>query len=133
MERPERPILERTVERTRRLHRSVLCVFFILSLPLGVLADGHGSHGSDLARGEEIFETCAICHGPNAGGGEDFEAPKLADQYDWYLVTQLRNFRECARGTHDDYVNGQIMQPMAEDLTDADIANVVCVYPDTGR
>ena len=114
-----------SVTKHNRLHHPVFCLLFACSMPFGVLADGHGSHGTDLSNGEEIFETCAICHGANAGGGEDFEAPKLAGQYDWYLMTQLRNFREGARGTHDDDVNGQIMQPMAEDLTDEDIADVV--------
>ncbi|MEM7364461.1 MAG: c-type cytochrome, partial [Pseudomonadota bacterium] len=105
----------------RRL--AIVCLMSASTLPLIVLADGHSK--AKLEQGEEVFETCAICHGVNAGGGEDFEAPKLAGQYDWYLTTQLKNFRDGARGTHEDDINGQIMQPMAEDLSDEEIDSVV--------
>lgn len=111
--------------RLSRLYPFVGAAMISCVLPVAI-ADGHGHAGAGpLAKGAEVYETCAICHGPNAGGGEDFEAPKLAGQYDWYLKTQLRNFRAGIRGTHDDDDNGQIMRPMAEELSDEDIDNVV--------
>jgi cytochrome c553 len=81
---------------------------------------------SNTIKGAEIFDAvCVMCHGEQAQGGEDFEAPKLAGQYDWYLELQLKNFRKGIRGTHEDDENGHVMRPMALGLSDDDITNVV--------
>ena len=66
-----------------------------------------------------------MCHGEQAQGGEDFEAPKLAGQHDWYLMLQLQNFRAGIRDTHEDDENGHVMRPMALVLTDENIDDVV--------
>ena len=80
----------------------------------------------NLDRGAELFnDICTICHGEQAQGGEDFEAPKLAGQHDWYLTLQLKYFRTGIRGTHDDDENGQVMRPMVLTLTDENIEDVV--------
>jgi len=53
------------------------------------------SADSNIDKGAEVFESvCTMCHGEQAQGGEDFEAPKLAGQHDWYLELQLNNFRQ---------------------------------------
>lgn len=75
--------------------------------------------------GKEIFAVCEACHGAHAEGNEAFGAPKLAGQHDWYLVTQLGNFRAGVRGVHEDDENGQIMRPTAMSLSDDDIMAVV--------
>ena len=81
---------------------------------------------SDTEQGAEVFDDiCAICHGEQAQGDEDFEAPKLSGQHDWYLTLQLNNFRAGIRGTHEDDENGLIMRPMALTLSDKNIADVV--------
>lgn len=76
-------------------------------------------------RGAEVFDDCSICHGDEAEGGEDFGAPKLAGQLDWYLIRQLQNFRAGARGNAEGDDFGPVMQPMAVDLEDQDIEDVV--------
>lgn len=91
----------------------------IVGLSGSLYADG------DIQRGKEAFEACIICHGENGEGGEDFGAPRLAGQYGWYLGRQLENFRAGIRGTHEDDDNGQIMQPMAEELKDQDIEDLI--------
>lgn len=78
-----------------------------------------------VERGAEVFDDCSICHGDEAEGGEDFGAPKLAGQLDWYLVRQLQNFRAGARGNAEGDDFGPVMQPMAVDLEDQDIEDVV--------
>ncbi len=83
------------------------------------------SNAGDPSKGKQVFEVCTVCHGAHAEGNEDLGAPRLAGQHSWYLVTQLQNFRAGIRGTHDDDDNGQVMQPMAAPLSDADIDNVV--------
>lgn len=81
--------------------------------------------GASAERGENVFDDCSICHGDEAEGGEDYGAPKLAGQLDWYLVRQLQNFRAGSRGTHEGDEYGPVMQPMAADLEDQDIIDVV--------
>ena len=78
-----------------------------------------------VSRGEEVYDDCSICHGDDAEGGEDYGAPKLAGQLDWYLIRQLKNFRGEIRGTHEDDEFGPVMQPMATDLDDQAIEDVV--------
>ena len=92
----------------------------LLLVALTSLAEGNPEQGA------EVFDDiCTICHGEQAQGGEDFEAPKLSGQHDWYLTLQLNNFRAGIRGTHEDDENGLIMRPMALTLSDKNIADVV--------
>ncbi len=80
---------------------------------------------ADAKRGADVFQICVVCHGEQAQGNEGFGSPKLAGQHDWYLATQLENFRAGIRGTHEDDDNGQVMQPMAAALTDQQIEDVI--------
>ena len=80
----------------------------------------------DAARGSASYTACATCHGADGRGKEELNAPALAGQNDWYLVTQLKNYRDGHRGTHEDDVRGATMRPMAAVLVDdAAIADVV--------
>lgn len=85
-----------------------------------------------LDKGAAIFENCMACHGERAMGDEDNEAPRLAGQHAWYLVTQLENFRAGVRGMHEDDDNGQMMQAMASGLSDEDIEAVVAYIATLG-
>ena len=90
-----------------------------------VMAEDETSAEAALEHGEEVFDDCSICQGENAEGGEDYGAPKLAGHLDWYLIRQLKNFRAGIRGTHDDDEFGPVMQPMAAELEDQEIEDVV--------
>lgn len=79
----------------------------------------------DVEKGEAVFQNCMACHGEQAMGDEDNEAPRLAGQHSWYLVTQLKNFRAGVRGAHEEDDNGQMMRAMAMTLSDEDIEHVV--------
>lgn len=72
----------------------------------------------DATRGAELFAPCVECHGADAAGNREKNAPPLNRADDWYLVTQLRNFREGIRGTADGDVTGGQMRPMAISLSD---------------
>lgn len=85
-----------------------------------------------LSKGAVIFENCMACHGEQGMGDEDNEAPRLAGQHAWYLVTQLENFRAGVRGAHEDDDNGQMMQAMAAGLSDEDIEAVVAYIASLG-
>lgn len=60
---------------------------------------------------------CFTCHGDRAQGLPEKNAPYLAFQYDWYIETQLKNFKSGERSNPD-------MIPYIKDLTEEDFKNV---------
>lgn len=80
----------------------------------------------DATRGATLYASCAACHGAVGEGNESIGAPALAGQNDWYLATQIRNYRDGRRGTHEDDVRGETMRPLVAALADdAAITDVV--------
>lgn len=80
----------------------------------------------NVGQGRTAFQACAACHGANAQGNEALGAPALAGQNDWYLLTQLRNFRAGFRGTHQEDTYGSQMVTMSKTLRDDQaVINVV--------
>ncbi len=80
----------------------------------------------DASAGASLFSVCSACHGPQAEGNPAMHAPKLAGQADWYLIRQLKHFKNGERGASDKDVFGHTMAPMAATLADdAAIRNVV--------
>jgi cytochrome c553 len=51
----------------------------------------------DIARGEQLFATCAGCHGPGAGGKQDGSVPAIAGQHPQVLTKLLLDFRYFRR------------------------------------
>lgn len=84
--------------------------------------------GGDAAAGEAIYQTCAACHGADAGGQEAMNAPSLRNQHDWYLARQLQHFKDGVRGTNAKDTFGAQMKPMAETLVDEAAAKNVIAY-----
>ena len=80
----------------------------------------------DAARGERLYGNCAACHGANAEGIWAVNAPALAGQNDWYIASQLRNFRDAIRGAHPADLYGDQMMLMADVMpADDDIDDLV--------
>lgn len=67
-------------------------------------------------RGAAHYNSCGACHGARAQGNAALQAPRLADQHDWYLRRQLANFREGIRGYHEDDRHGKQMILMSRAL-----------------
>jgi len=76
-------------------------------------------HG-DLERGREIFRQCAACHGAQGLGNAAFGAPRIAGQWDWYLLRQLQNLRVGVRGHHPDDHYGLQMSSVVSGLLQED-------------
>lgn len=89
-----------------------ICWLVALALPLGAAAQ-------NLARGKEINETCAACHGELGQGGKKGEYPRLAGQRAAHLADQLQAFRKRARINIPMYPYTQ-----ERELSDADIEDV---------
>lgn len=85
----------------------------------------------DAARGKKIYATCGACHGPNGQGRWSANAPRIAGMSDWYLVTQLKNFKQGIRGAHPQDMYGPQMGLMADILTDDPAINDLIAYINT--
>ena len=72
----------------------------------------------DAAKGQGLYALCATCHGADGEGMQALNGPKLAGQNDWYLVTQLKNYKSGVRGSHAKDLFGMQMRPMAMTLPD---------------
>ncbi|MFT4814679.1 MAG: cytochrome c553 [Pseudohongiellaceae bacterium] len=89
-------------------------------VPAPITVDGN------VNQGRTAFQSCAACHGANAQGNEALGAPALVGQNDWYMVTQLRNFRAGFRGAHQEDTYGSQMLTMSKTLSDDQaVINVV--------
>lgn len=65
-------------------------------------------------KGKALYEQkCITCHGENAEGKKEEEAPRLAGQYDWYIISSLKNFVSGER-------KNPKMMPFLQGLTEAD-------------
>jgi cytochrome c oxidase subunit 2 len=85
----------------------------------------------DAARGTALFQSCAACHGTRAEGNQPLAGPALTTQNDWYLVTQLKNYRNGIRGHQSDDSYGQQMRAAAQLLADEQAILDVVAYIST--
>jgi len=77
-------------------------------------------------QGKVFYVVCATCHGQKAEGNLALNAPRLNMQQDWYLLRQLKNFKDGIRGKHPQDTYGAQMQAMSNTLPDeAAMKNVI--------
>ena len=85
-------------------------------------------------RGRQLYANhCVSCHGPSGEGKPELWAPRLADLEDWYLLDQLRKFRNGQRGWHEQDVEGQVMAKVVQPLAVNDLRNIVAALNDMGK
>jgi cytochrome c oxidase subunit 2 len=90
--------------------------------------------GGDAAAGAASYATCLACHGAKGEGNQALNAPPIAQMPDWYLLTQLKNFKAGIRGTHPEDKSGQSMRPMSMTLADEQaMKNVIAHIETLGR
>ena len=91
------------------------------------LSDNPAPHTvqGDVDNGEHIYLTCGKCHGLKGEGNWALRAPRTAGMSDWYMATQLKNFRHGARGAHPDDSTGYQMTSMVLSLTEQKVKDVV--------
>ncbi len=89
----------------------------LLAATLGLaLAAAPVAFAEDDARGRELFQLCAQCHGTAGEGNRMYLAPAIAGHAQWYIQRQLEKFRSGVRGKHPDDVGGLRMHPMSLSL-----------------
>jgi cytochrome c oxidase subunit 2 len=81
--------------------------------------------------GRQRYLTCGACHGPDGRGVQQMNAPALKGMSDWYLVTQLKNFKQGIRGAHPQDMYGPQMALMAAILNDDQAINDLVAYVNT--
>ncbi len=86
---------------------------------------------SDAAHGERIYVTCGACHGADGQGMQATNAPRLKGMSDWYLVTQLNNFKQGIRGAHPQDMYGSQMRSMAAMLSNEKATDDLVAYINT--
>jgi cytochrome c553 len=80
----------------------------------------------DAARGRKLYQSCAACHGARGEGNAALQSPALAARSDWYLATQLTNYKTGLRGADERDTYGAQMRAIASTLADDQaIADVV--------
>ncbi len=84
----------------------------------------------DVAHGAKLYTLCANCHGDD-GQGIKMNAPRQAGMNDWYLLSQLKNFKQGIRGSHPHDLRGKQMGFMARTLLDDQAMRDVVAYINT--
>ncbi len=84
----------------------------------------------DVAHGAKLYDLCSNCHGDD-GKGIRFNAPRQAGMSDWYLLSQLKNFKQGIRGHHPHDLDGKQMGFMARTLHDEQAMLDVVAYINT--
>ncbi len=79
----------------------------------------------DIENGKVFYETCSKCHGKQAEGRWSVNAPRIAGMSDWYLLTQLKNFKHGLRGAHKDDATGRQMESMVISLNEEKMQDVI--------
>lgn len=82
----------------------------------------------DAAAGQASYAVCLACHGAKAEGNKALNAPKLVGLQDWYIVQQLKNFKDKIRGGDPKDIYGMQMAPMAMTVATDEIANNIAAY-----
>ncbi len=93
--------------------------------------DSPSTISGDLVRGEEIFITCKSCHGAEGQGIWALNAPRLNGADDWYIVRQLKNYKQGIRGAHPQDLYGKQMALMTVVLRDDQAINDLVAYINT--
>lgn len=84
-----------------------------------VLLSGPAFAG-DVDSGKALSQTCAACHGAD-GNSTIPTNPKLAGQYESYLVQALKSYKDGSR-------QNAIMGSFASQLTDENIADLAAYF-----
>ena len=84
--------------------------------------------GGDPEKGAALYVTCQQCHGAKGEGNQQMNAPRLAGTSDWYLVTELHEYKKGIRGGNPKNPNAVLMRGMSNILVDDQAIRDVVAY-----
>ena len=85
----------------------------------------------NVENGARLYRVCAYCHGADGMGIQAVNAPRTAGMTDWYMVRQLKNFRDGIRGSHPQDYYGTQMGFMGRTLADDQAIKDLVAYINT--
>jgi cytochrome c553 len=91
--------------------------FILMTSILSVVAFNPLVCAQDAAKGSELYKTCVQCHGADGLGDVEQKGPRIAGQFDWYIVTQLNAFKKKER------INEK-MYPFISQLSEKDFLDI---------
>ena len=81
------------------------------------------------AKGKALYTVCGTCHGLKAEGNPALKGPKLTGLQDWYIVSQLKAFKDGKRGADaTKEPEGALMAPMSKMLPDEQAMKDIAEY-----
>lgn len=100
---------------------------------VGSLESGrpHSTVQGDATKGKKLYEACSACHGTRGEGKAALQSPALAARSDWYLATQLTNYKAGLRGADERDGYGAQMRAIAATLADDKAIADVVAYINT--
>ncbi|MFA6235702.1 MAG: cytochrome c [Bacteriovorax sp.] len=66
---------------------------FLVTLMLVTFSLSQATHAQDAVKGAELYKQCIACHGDKGDGNVAQKAPRIAGQYDWYILKQLQDIK----------------------------------------
>ena len=105
-----------------RFNRMRIQLTILAGLLLAAGTASAAGAGGDATKGAEVAKRCAACHGAD-GNTEVPTYPRLAGQYEDYLLTSLRGYADGSRAN-------PIMKAQLNGLTDEDQRNVSAYFAD---
>ena len=95
---------------------------YVASLPSPYPASTlHGNAGAGAAS----YAVCVACHGEDGLGIQALHSPPIVQLDDWYLLSQLRNFKSGARGAREGDTWGLTMRVNTLVLDDQAMQDVI--------
>ena len=83
----------------------------------------------DEENGKHYYnKVCASCHGIDAKGLEHYLSPNLLGIQDYYMATQIRNYRDGIRGISEGDTTGTKMIEMLAEIPDDETIDDVITY-----
>ena len=114
----------RPMARTIRTNEDIKAVSeYVAKLPA---QDQKATVKGDIVKGEATYQVCQACHGAGGKGIKALNAPPLLNGSDWYLLTQLKNFKAGIRGANAAIdATGAQMAPQAMMLDEKAMLDVI--------
>ena len=84
----------------------------------GRLGGGPCDRRRDVARGEQLYELCAQCHGEDGAGSRLALAPAIAGLPEWFVPASCRSSATAAAAHTSTTSPGMRMRPMSRGLAD---------------
>jgi len=104
--------------------RLLLTLFLINSIYVSTMVVAAPNADKSSENGAVTFQQCVACHGEFGQGNKALNSPRLAGQYESYLIRQLTHYKNELRGENAKDIQGQQMRAIALQLSDQEIAQV---------